>query len=173
MMKERIVTREIADNIYKSYEALRLDRVKPKEALKIIQSDILDEFGVKVGLGTVKSYTRQTFDKFKESLRKYYQSEKGRETRRKYYILLHNPDISSILDVFTDDDVEYTVKEIWEMVGGPIAHVYRSLNAYAKVGVLIVIKGRPKRFKRNPKSPYSVLCDGKFEEAERELFRKK
>ncbi len=174
------VTREVADTIHKSYDALRLDNVKPKEALEIIHSDVEEDFGVKIGLGTVRTYACQTFDNVRESLRKYHQSEKGKETRRRYYqkhpqklVLPRNPEIDSILDVFPDDDTELTAKQAWEKFGGNRWEVHSYLNNYAKLGVLVITQKRPKKYKRNPESSYYVLCDGKYEEVEREMFGEK
>jgi len=151
-----IVTREIAHTIYKSYEALRLDGVGYKEAYEIIQSDVLEDFSVRISLDTVRVFTSMTFDKYREVNNP---------------VLPRNPDISFILDVFTDDKLEYTAKEVWKIVGGNKIGISSSLNAYAEAGILTLIEGRPKRFKRNPESPFYILCGGKVEETEKGILK--
>ena len=85
MGKQRLVTREIADTIYKIFEVLRiLDGLEQKKAYEKIQSDIFDEFGIEISTGTISFYCYQTFDEVRGYQKNYSHSEIGKETRRLY-----------------------------------------------------------------------------------------
>jgi len=81
-MPESKVTREIADIIYKSYEALRLDKVKYKEALEIIRSDLKEDFKKNFSINAIRHHIYYTFDEYRKLQRKYYEKHKKREKRR-------------------------------------------------------------------------------------------
>jgi hypothetical protein len=104
------------------------------------------------------------------------ESERRLENHKREYMkkleleLPSNPDIRTSLDVFRSDKDEYTIKEIWGMMGGKYIRVASGLKSLAQAGVLLVVDGMPKKYKRNPK--YAMICDGAYEEAQKEIFRK-
>jgi hypothetical protein len=170
MGRERKVTREMARDIYHSFEALRISGYKNQDAFKIIQSDVFDTLSVKLGLGTVKDYAYQTFDKRIECHKK---SEKNREAQRRYRQISkpRNEKFSLAIDVFTSLDVELTPRQVWEKVGGRFCNISKSLFEYQKVGLLErVEKGNTFLYKLNPHSPFRVMVDGYFEKKEKEIF---
>jgi len=75
--------REIADYIYKSFEALTKNGVEPEEALETIKSDVKCDFDKEYSVGTIQHYASRTFDAIRKTLEKYHQSEKHREALRR------------------------------------------------------------------------------------------
>jgi len=68
------VTEPMADYIFKSYKALRLKGKKQKDALKIIQSDIKDNFDVDVAIDTIIGYAyppSKDYHEFLESVERF------------------------------------------------------------------------------------------------------
>jgi hypothetical protein len=178
MPRKRIVTKEIADYIYKSYEALRLDKVKPEKVLELIRSDIEEGFGVRIGLGTIEDYSHQTFDKFKKCQREYQKENKNKisEYRREYQqknTKPRNTNFPVIIDVFNGFDVELTSRQIWEKTGGNLINIRHFLHDYYKSGILIRRKkGGGFVYRLNPESPFYVVAGNFFKEKEEELFGK-
>lgn len=174
MARERKVTREIAGVIHKSYKNLRLAKVEYKEALKIIQFDVLDEFGVELGLGTVKNYAAQSFDKLEEANKRYAGSVRGKVVQRRYrqkMIKPRNKNIPMTIDVFTGLDVELSAKQVWEKVGGDCSKVSNNLKLFYEADVLKRRKiGESFAYSLNPDSPFIAIADGFFEEKEERMF---
>jgi hypothetical protein len=156
----KIVTREIADYIYKSYKSLRLNGIEPEEAIEKIHSDVENDFNVKISLNTVKFYTDRNFDKIKECQRNYLQ----RMTKPR------NKEIEMTIDVFNGLDVERTPLQVWEKVGGMYVDVDRTLNAYHKAGVLNKERrGNKVFYSLNRESSFHIVADGFFKEREKEM----
>lgn len=105
----------------------------------------------------------------KESIekQKQYLADYGKKHKRKIPIIPRDPNINSVLDIFTNNRTTYTTRDVWKKVGGSIWTVGDILNKYADAGVLLIEEGRPKRFKRNPL--FAKVCDGAFEKAEKEI----
>jgi hypothetical protein len=102
----------------------------------------------------------------------YEKLKKEREESRKKctpFILPPNPNINSVLDCFPDDKTEHTLDEVHGIVGGHKLGVASRLNRFVNVNVLILTSKKPKKYARNPQ--YSMICDGDYKKASRELFK--
>lgn len=159
-MPERKVTREIADIIYKSYEAmviiprkLKLDRYKHKEALKIIRSDIREEFDVTIAVETIKEYSYHTFDELVKRKRNYIEKRRIKEggvANSDYYEFLDsmkgfeneevtlsiNPTNSYVKVLLTLSNYDYPVKgkKLAKDIG--VVGVREELKALKKHGLI-------------------------------------
>jgi len=96
------------------------------------------------------------------------------ENRQKYHLgkLPLNPKIEMAIDMFTGFDLELSATDVWKERGGHYGDVRKALREYEKSGVLIGRKeGRKKYYRLNPDNPCSIIADGQYVAAERQLLQ--